>query len=100
MALGQQIQGVVGPLTDRSGTIAAGGVSQVVANANNDRAFLFFQNVSDTTMWINFGATANTDQPSIKVLPDATFVTDRFVPTSSVNVICATTGKAYTCKEG
>lgn len=100
MALGQQTMGVTGTLTDRSGTITAGGAAQNVAVANADRAFLLFQNVSDTDMWINFDSTAVADQPSIKLTPGASFVTDKFVPTTLLSVICATTGKSYTCKEG
>lgn len=99
-AHGQETMGVRGTVTNRSGTITAGGTAQTAAAANANRAFLFFQNVSDTDMWIDFGATAVADQPSIKIVPGASFVTDRFVPLTLLSVFCATTGKAYTCKEG
>lgn len=85
--------------TDRSGTIATGALSQVVAAANSSRRHLSFQNVSDTVMWINDTAVANADQPSIKITPGSYY--EPFCPPlGRISVICATAGKAFVCKEG
>jgi len=90
-----------GALTNRSGTITAGGSDQQIAASNSSRHFFFFQNVSDTDMWINFGAVANADQPSILVKPNGSMRIDgSFLPSGAVHVFCATTGKSFTCKEG
>lgn len=89
-----------GNLTDRSGTITTGGTAQEVAAALATRKYFFFQNHSDTVMWINFGTTAVADQPSIQVPVGSTFtMQDSFVSTQSISVICATTGKKFTAKE-
>lgn len=91
-----------GSLTNRSGTIAAGGTAQQAMAANTARRYLLFVNVSDTDMWINLGATAVANQPSILVKAGGgSFVMEgSFVSTELVSVICATTGKAFTAKEG
>lgn len=87
-------------LIDKSGTIAAGGTAQVVAAARPGRAYLFIQNVSDSDMWVNFGATAVAAQPSIKLVAGASFVMEAgIVCDQAISVICATTGKAFTAKE-
>lgn len=90
-----------GTLTDRSGTITTGGTAQSVAASLTTRKYFLFQNHSDTVMWINFGATAVADQPSIKVDAGAGFTFEgSFCSNQSVSVICATTGKKFTAKEG
>lgn len=90
-----------GNLTDRSGTIATGGTAQQVAASNTSRKYFFFQNHSDTVMWINFGTDAVADQPSIQVPVNGTFTFPAgFVSTQSISVICATISKKFTAKEG
>jgi len=90
-----------GNLTDRSGTITTGGTRQQVAAALTTRKYFFFQNHSDTVMWINFGVNAVADQPSIQVPVGGTFAfPSGFCSTQSIDVICATTGKKFTAKEG
>lgn len=90
-----------GPLIDGSGTIVAGGVSQQIFAARPLRGYLNFQNVSDTRMWINFGSPATQGQPSYLIEPDGYFIMDgSFIDNETVNVICASAGKAFTCKQG
>lgn len=91
-----------GTLTNRSGTITAGGTAQQVMAANSSRKYLLFQNVSDTAMWIDFGTTAVADSPSVLVPASGGAVVQEgtFVSTQSVSVFCATTGKKFTAKEG
>jgi hypothetical protein len=86
-------------ITDRSGTITAGSTSQQVAAANTARRYFVFQNHSDTDMWINFGVTAVATQPSVKIFAGGGAYEPLVAPTEAVHVICATSGKAFTCKE-
>lgn len=85
--------------TDRSGTITTGATSQQVAAANTARRYLVFQNHSDTDMWVNFGVAAVATQPSIKLVANGGAYEPLVPPIGTVNVICASSGKAYTCKE-
>jgi hypothetical protein len=90
-----------GALTDRSGTITAGGTAQTLAAANAARSTFFFQNNSSGALWINFTATAVQSQPSIQVSAGSSFSMDgRFVSTEAISVIGATTAQAWTAKEG
>jgi len=84
---------------DKSGTIAVGGTSQVVSAALNTRRYLVFQNHSDTDMWINFGTAAVAGQPSVKIFANGGAYEPLVAPFGSINVICATGGKTFTCKE-
>lgn len=87
-------------LIDSSGAITLGGTAETIESAGRVRKYFMFQNISDTTMWINFGTTAVADEPSISVVAGATLVFEgSFVPTGSVSVMCATTGKKFVCKE-
>lgn len=89
-----------GSLTDRSGSITLGGTSQQIAAALATRKYFLFQNISIETMWLNFGIAAVADQPSIAILPQASFVMETFfVSTQTINVISATTGSKFVAKE-
>lgn len=85
--------------TDRSGVIALGGTSQTAMPANPERVYLFFQNISDTDMWISFGASAVMDSPSILIPSGQSFPLNGFVSTELMSVICLTTAKRYVLKE-
>ena len=90
-----------GALTNRSGSIAAGGTSQQLAPANATRNYLFIQNVSANDIWFNFGTAAVVDQPSVRLLPGQSFSMEgTFVSTEVVNIISANTGDKYVAKEG
>lgn len=90
-----------GSLTDGSGTIASGGASQQIFAANTSRKYFFFENVSSGDLWINFGVAAVINQPSIKVLANGSFVMEAsYVSDQAINVIGATTGQAFTAKQG
>lgn len=93
-------------IVDRSGTITTGGTSQQIAAANSTRKYLLFINISDTIMWIVFGNAAVADQPSIPIGPASAIYDGGIleyeglvVPSTSVNLLCATTGKKFVCKE-
>ena len=97
------LSGSNAPYTDRSGTIAAGGTSQVLAAANTARVKLFVQNPASATegLWINFGIAAVIGQPSIEIPPGSSFsMSPLDIELESVNIIAATTGHSFTAKEG
>lgn len=91
--------GGTGTLTNRSGTATTGSVEVIAANAA--RKYLFIQNVSNGEQWINFTASANTDQPSIRLTAGASFVMEsNFISTEAVNIIKKSGGGEFTAKEG
>lgn len=92
-----------GNLTDpASNAITAGGTDQTAYAANLVRKYLLIQNLDSTEpLWVNFGAPATEDAPSIRLDAGAGMVWEgSFVPTQAVHVIAATTAHAFTAKEG
>ena len=80
-------------------TTAAAG-TQSVMSANESRTYLVFQNISDTVMNINFGATALTTN-SITVQPGGSVTfNSAWVPSQQVFLRCSSTGKEFVAKEG
>lgn len=90
-----------GAWQNRSGTITTGGTAQTLAAYFENRRLFFFQNPSDTGMWLSFDATAVADQPSILIPANGGYYENppHFCPTGPVSVMCASTGKSFTCKE-
>lgn len=84
--------------TNKSGTITTGGAAQNVCAANTKRKGFWFQNVSDTDMWLYELGTAVADQPAVKVAAGQAF---EFPVTTigAISVICATTGKKFSARE-
>ena len=91
-----------GTLTDRSGTITAGGTAQQLAAANTNRRYLLIQNEHATeTLWFNFTTTATAAEPSFQIPAGGSFVMEAgYISTEAVSVIAATTGHPWTAKEG
>jgi hypothetical protein len=90
-----------GTLTDRSGTITAGGTAQQLMAANAARIGFAIQNLSTTAdLWINTPGTAAASQPSIKLLPGAYFEAPAgFGAVGAISVFSATTGVAFSARE-
>lgn len=74
-AAGQQRQD---NLYDASGTIAAGGTAQLLLPAAVSRSFLTIQNISDTNMFIKFGAARLTATLTSGVVSSVTVVDGGF----------------------
>jgi hypothetical protein len=90
-----------GTLTNRSTTITAGGTSQQVAAANTSRNYLLIQNISDTAMYVGIGYTPTTTTGLLLSASGGGIVFETsFIPTQAINVLCATTGKAFVAWEG
>lgn len=88
-----------GTLTDRSGIATTS--SAQIAPANANRKYFFIQNNSTGTIWFNFGISAVTNQPSIKLEPNETKVFEGFfISTESIHIIAATSTRTFTAKEG
>lgn len=86
-------------LQNKSGTIAEGGVAQEVVNQQDKpRYYLLFQNISDTDMLIDFGMVP-AEGKSILIKPGIAWETPAGIMFDApLNVLCATTGKAFVCK--
>jgi hypothetical protein len=89
-----------GVITDKSGVIAVAGTSQVLAAANANRAYFFIQNISEDTLWINFGTDAVQDSPSIKLVTNEIFEMDKFNSTDNITIIGPNAGAKFVAKEG
>lgn len=90
-----------GTLTDKSGTISSGGAAQTLAAANTSRKYLLIVNVSAETLWINFTTAAVQTQPSVPIVPNGSYVMEAsYISTELISIIGATTGSAFTAKEG
>jgi len=94
---GNQSRGLI---TDRSGTTAQANVSQQLAAANVNRAYLIIQNLSSAVLWVNFEQPATAGRPSLKVPPDGALSFEGgWVPTGQVNVLGGAAAQDFTAKE-
>lgn len=85
--------------SDGSSTIIASNASQQIFAPNDDRHYLYFQNESGNDMYVDFGIPANTTS-SFKIPASGNLVFDSaFIPASTVNIICATSGARFIAKE-
>jgi hypothetical protein len=85
-----------GAFTVTSGsTSASANTSAQALASNSSRQYLLIQNVSDTDMYFNFGATATTDHLFIAKSGGGIVFESGFVPTDAVNVICSSASKKY-----
>ena len=81
--------------------ITAGGTAQDLFALNNKREIFIVQNHSAGDLWVEFGATAVAEPPSIKIGPGELFTmtSDEFVDVRAISIIGATTGQAFSAKE-
>ena len=86
-------------LRNKSGTITTGGTSQAVwTTQDKPRFYCLFQNISDTDMTIEFGADAVAGQGILIKAGQAWETPAGIMFDGPLNVLCATTGKAFVCK--
>lgn len=88
-------------LKDYSGHIVAGGAAQDALPANDAREYVLFQNTSDTDMYLDFDADAAA-ATGIRIVPNGSYeqyFKERKFIRGRLSVFCATTGKAFCCKE-
>jgi hypothetical protein len=101
------VQGITGgtplPVRPRNAavTVTAGttsGTANTSAQAlasSSTRQYLLIQNISDSDMYFNFGATATTSNMLITKNGGGVVFETGFVPTDAVNVICSAASKSY-----
>jgi len=90
-----------GTLTNSSSTITTGGTSQQVVATNSSRKYFAIQNISDTAMYLGVGYTPTTTTGILLSASGGGFVFESsFIPTSAINILCATAGKAFVVLEG
>lgn len=101
---GATVQGAKGAVTNGSGTITTGGTSQQAFAANATRKYLFCQNPSTASesLFFDFGTAASTTSGnSVEITAGGNFTFEgNFIPSGTVNVVGATTGDKFTCKQG
>jgi len=87
--------------TDKSGTIASGGVAQTLAAARTDRQGFWLQNQSNADLWVNeIGSTAAATQPAIRIPAGAYWIMeDTGVTVAAISIFGATTGQAFAARE-
>lgn len=86
---------------NHSGTITAGGGSQSLMPANLQRRGFWVQNHSVETLWIMENAVANAGQPSIQIPANGGYYESppSGVPVAALQILGATTGSAFSCRE-
>jgi hypothetical protein len=85
-----------GTLTVTAGSTSATASTSAQALASNlTRQYLLIQNISDTDMYFNFGATATTNHLFVAKSGGGIVFESGFVPTDAVNVICSSASKNY-----
>ena len=86
--------------SDETNTTFSVGGAQSVMPANPSRTYLVFQNISDTEMFLNFGAVAFANK-SIKVSPSGSVTfNSAWIPSQEVFLRCSSDGKYFVAKEG
>lgn len=92
------------PLQDATTlSITTGGTSQQIFAANPNRRTFIFQNKSDESMYLNFGAAATASGgTSILIAANggAYECPANYCSTQTINVVSATTGKVFAAKQG
>lgn len=95
------VQGVETPV-DRSGVIAATGVSQIAIEANEDRAGWYIQNMAESALFvreIDGDASADADGGSFLVQPGECFPPPGYPVTLGAIAVAGTEGAAFTARE-
>ncbi len=86
--------------TNRSGTITAGGVAQVLMASNTSRGGFIVQNQSTGDLWISSLGTAAAVEPSIWLPPGSYYEPPSTgVPTAAISIYGGTTGQAFAARE-
>lgn len=86
-------------MTEAASLVTVAGAFNVFP-ANVNRRFFQLVNTSDTIQVVRYGQTATASLGIILNPKESITLDDRFVPTSSVSVWCATAGKTFYAIEG
>ena len=87
-------------ITDKSSTVATGGVAQTLMAANTVRRGFWVQNVSTSDLYINDQGDAAATGASLKIPSGALYeCPSHAVPTSAISIYGATTAQAFAARE-
>ncbi len=87
-------------LTDRSGTITAGGTAQTLMALNAARKGFYIQNTSSADLWFSSVGTAAVAGSSMRIVSGALYECPSYaVPTSAISIYGATTGQSFAARE-
>lgn len=86
-------------VVDKSGTITATGVSQLLMAANANRSGFLVQNLGSNPMHINAFGVAADDQTSFTIAPGAFFPPENYPITTGAITILGTIGDKFAAKE-
>lgn len=101
-SMGSKASSSTGLLTNRSGsTSGTPSTSTQVAGPNSIRKYFFIQNLDlSATIFVNFGAAADTTN-SLSLVPGQAFTMEgTFIDTEAINVLSSGTSIKYAAKEG
>lgn len=85
-------------VVNRSDTTSNG--SKLIMPANTDRRWFFFQNLSDTDMYLGIGYAPTTSNGMFIAKSAGNIRLEVFVPTDAIYVYCSAASKAFSCLEG
>ena len=89
----------IGTYTDRSGSTDTTSQIIMAAESINRRAGWFFQNISDTVMYINFTSAASAAGTSIQLGAGQSISSGNFCTQERISLYCAVSGKKFVAKE-
>jgi hypothetical protein len=87
-------------LHNHSSTITTGNTAQLITAASTKRKWLFFQNLSDTDMYLGIGYIPTTSNGMFIAKSGGNIRFEVYVPTDAIRVLCASSSKAFVCLEG
>lgn len=91
-------------IQDVSGSIGSANISQqLFIQSTSNRRYVFFQNISDTDMWINWNSPAIVNNAGSILIPangGKIVYEGSFIPKDALYAICTVANKMYTLKWG
>lgn len=86
---------------DASALIAQANVAQQLLATDQDRHYLFIQNVDSVDLWVDYGKAAVLDWPSILLSPGDNLTEEgNFVSGETVSIISSKVGHKVVCRTG
>jgi hypothetical protein len=85
---------------NHSDSITTGGTAQLVMSANADRKWLFFQNLSDTDMYLGLGYVPTATTGMMIAKNGTSLKLEAFVVTDAIYVLCTLASKVFIALEG
>lgn len=85
---------------NHSDDITTGGTAQLVMPANADRKWFFFQNLSDTDMYLGLGYVPTATTGMMIAKSGTSLKLEAFVVTDAIYVLCASANKVFIALEG